>query len=200
MILGIDEVGRGCWAGPVVAGAVALNTPVVGLNDSKKLTKLARARLDQTIRIEALAFGVGWASVEEVDRLGLTEAVRLAMHRAVAEAEANAGEKASELIVDGSYNFFAEDPRARTVVGADAIIPEASAASIIAKVARDTWMATDAARDFPAYQFEKHVGYGTALHLAMLKLYGVSTLHRKSFRPIKELLEWPVPSVNNDNV
>lgn len=189
MILGIDEVGRGCWAGPVAAGAVALRAPIVGLNDSKKLTKLARTRLDEIIRAKALAFGIGWASAEEVDRLGLTEAVRLAMHRAVDEAEANVGVKASELIIDGSYNFFAEDLRARTVVGADALIPEASAASIIAKVARDTWMATHAAKEFPAYQFEKHVGYGTALHAAMLKLHGVSELHRRSFRPIKELLD-----------
>ncbi len=188
MIVGIDEVGRGCWAGPVAAGAVALRTPLVGLADSKVLTKLARGRLDALIRTEALAYGVGWASAEEVDRFGLTEAVRLAMQRAVLAAETLARQTATELIIDGSFNFFAGDARARTLVGADALVPEVSAASIIAKVARDRWMAEIAAKQFPLYGFEKHVGYGTALHRERLRLHGVSSLHRRSFRPIKELL------------
>ncbi|HEY8999021.1 MAG TPA: ribonuclease HII [Candidatus Saccharimonadales bacterium] len=188
MILGIDEVGRGCWAGPVAAGAVALRVPLPSLADSKTLSKKTRERLDALIRAEALAFGVGWASVEEIDSLGLTEAVRLAMRRAVLAAEESACQKADELIVDGKYNFFADDVRARVLVGADALIPSVSAASILAKVARDRWMSSVASKDFPAYGFEKHVGYGTALHRERLQLHGVSALHRRSFRPIKELL------------
>lgn len=200
MTVGVDEVGRGCWAGPLAAGAVALKAPIVGLADSKVLTKLTRERLDVLIRSEALAFGVGWASVEEIDRLGLTEAVRLAMHRAVFEAEATAQQLATELIVDGSFNFFAGDERARTLIDADASVPEVSAASILAKVARDRWMAGIAAKEFPVYGFERHVGYGTALHREQLRTHGVSRLHRRSFRPIKEFLERPSPTLSNDNV
>lgn len=188
MIVGVDEVGRGCWAGPVAAGAVALKKPLTGLADSKVLTKLARQRLDVLIRAKALTFGIGWADVEEVNRLGLTGAVRLAMQRALSKAEALAQQPATELIIDGSFNFFAGDTRARTLIDADATVPEVSAASIIAKVARDRWMAEVAARDFPLYGFEKHVGYGTVLHRERLRLYGVSPLHRRSFRPIKDLL------------
>lgn len=194
MIVGVDEVGRGCWAGPLAAGAVALASPIVGLADSKVLTKIARERLDVLIRAEALAFGVGWASVEEIDRLGLTAAVRLAMQRAVLAAEALAQRPAAEIIVDGSFNFFANDARARTLVSADALVPEVSAASILAKVARDRWMTEVAAKDFPLYGFEKHVGYGTMLHREQLQAHGVSSLHRRSFRPIKELLERQVPN------
>lgn len=188
MILGVDEVGRGCLAGPVAAGAVALRLPLEGLADSKVLTKLARKRMDAVIRAKALAFGVGWASVEEINIFGLTQALRLAMQRAVTEAEASAAQAATEIIIDGSFNFFKGDPRAHTMVGADALIPEVSAASIIAKVARDQWMAEVAAKQFPLYQFEKHVGYATALHRELLRAHGVSALHRRSFQPVKELL------------
>jgi len=182
MIVGIDEVGRGCWAGPLVAGAVALGAPIVGLKDSKKLTRLQRERLDAEIRVSAKAFGLGWVAAEEIDTLGLTEAVRLAMQRALAEIML----EFDELIVDGNYNFFADDSRSRAVIGADNSVPAVSAASIIAKVARDHFMA-EASLKFPGYGFEKHVGYGTAAHQAALLANGLTELHRRCFRPIQAL-------------
>ena len=184
MIVGVDEVGRGCWAGPLVSGAVALRTPIVGLDDSKVLTKKRREALAAQITIEAAAIGLGWVTPVEVDEVGLTEAVRLAMRRAVEQIACTF----DELIVDGNFNFFPEDKRARAIIKADATVPAVSAASILAKVARDKWMATEAARQYPDYQFDKHVGYGTALHRKALAEYGVSPIHRRSYKPIQELL------------
>ena len=180
MIVGVDEVGRGCWAGPVVAGAVALRAPIPGLKDSKKLSKKQRERLDAEIRVEALAFGVGWVTALEVDQVGLTEAVRLAMQRALAQIDV----AYDELIVDGNHNFFPENPKSRALIAADNLVPEVSAASIIAKVARDRFMA-DMSASYPGYAFERHVGYGTAAHQAALQQLGVCTLHRRSFKPIQ---------------
>lgn len=184
MIVGIDEVGRGCWAGPLVAGAVLLKEPIPGLKDSKLLSKLQRERLAAEIELHAVAIGLGWVSADELDAVGLTEAVRLAMNRAVAEIT----RPYSEIIIDGSYNFLADNPQAMAVVRADATVPAVSAASIVAKVARDAWM-REAARAYPAYGFEKHVGYGTALHQAMLKTHGICALHRKSYKPIQTILQ-----------
>src|SRR5690349_902897 len=104
MILGVDEVGRGCWAGPLVAGAVLLAEPLQGLKDSKLLSKIQRERLDATVRVMALGFGLGWVSAQEVDELGLTEAVRLAMRRAVAAVT----HPYNDLVIDGNYNFLPE--------------------------------------------------------------------------------------------
>lgn len=102
MIVGIDEVGRGCWAGPVVAAAVLLGNPIVGLNDSKKLTKRARERLDADIRLGALAYGIGWVSPADIDAWGLTEAVRVAMRRAFAVITM----PYERIVIDGNHNFF----------------------------------------------------------------------------------------------
>lgn len=184
MIVGVDEVGRGCWAGPLVAGAVALHSPIPGLKDSKVLTKKSRERLSAQIIQEAVATGIGWVSVAEINRLGLTASVGLAMKRAIKQLQCDI----DQIIIDGNYNFFPNDPRVRTLVKADALEPAVSAASIIAKVARDTWMATKATKMHPNYQFEKHVGYGTALHRQLLAQYGVSALHRQKYKPIQELL------------
>lgn len=183
MILGVDEVGRGCWAGPLVAGAVLLDEPITGLRDSKQLSKRQREILAAEINLQAIAAGLGWVRPEEVDALGLTEAVRLAMERAISQIKA----VYDELIIDGSYNFFPNNLKARAIIKADATVPAVSAASIIAKVARDDYM-TKIAEQYPHYAFEKHVGYGTALHLEQLKLHGVSDIHRKSYKPIKALL------------
>ena len=183
MIVGIDEVGRGCWAGPLVAGAVLLGRPIAGLKDSKKLTKLQRERLDAEIRVVAVSYGIGWVTPAEIDELGLTKAVGLAMHRAM---EGIVGEY-SEVIIDGNYNYFKELPMARAVIGADNSVAAVSAASIIAKVARDHYMAS-IANTFPGYGFERHVGYGTAAHIQALKDLGKCELHRLSFKPI-QLLE-----------
>ncbi len=180
MIVGIDEVGRGCWAGPVVAGAVLLREPLPGLRDSKKLTKLARERLDAAIRVAATAYGLGWVDAAELDRVGLTEAVRLAMRRAFAVITA----PYERIIIDGNHNYFAGVPGSEALVGGDNLVPAISAASIIAKVARDRYMAEMSLR-YPGYGFEKHVGYGTAAHLAAIKLQGLCQLHRHSFKPVR---------------
>jgi ribonuclease HII len=137
--------------------------------------------LDIKIRAKAKAFGIGWVSSEEVDALGLTGAVRLAMDRAVAEIP----KTYDEIIIDGNYNFLAHLPKTSTLIKADDKIPAVSAASIIAKVARDNWMATKAAQQFPLYGFERHVGYGTALHRAAIELHGICDLHRRCFAPIR---------------
>jgi ribonuclease HII len=182
--VGIDEVGRGCWAGPVVAGAVALGRPIAGLKDSKQLNKQQREILVPIIHASALAVGLGWVQPAEVDAIGLTAAVGLAMRRALEQIELTY----NEIIIDGNFNFLADNPKAKAVIKADNTVPAVSAASIVAKVARDKYMAGIAA-DYPDYGFERHVGYGTALHLERLKLHGVSDLHRRSFKPIQALVQ-----------
>ena len=184
-IVGIDEVGRGSWAGPLVAGAVVLARPIDGLNDSKKLTKLQREKLAAEIQVEALAVGLGWVEPAELDSIGLTAAVGLAMQRALEQITVDF----DEIIIDGNLNYFPDDARAKAVIKADASVGAVSAASIVAKVARDNYMANVAHRKYPEYAFDKHVGYGTSLHQQMLKLYGACDLHRKSFRPVQALLE-----------
>jgi ribonuclease HII len=182
IVLGIDEVGRGCWAGPVVAGAAILLNSIKGLRDSKKLSKIQRTKLDLIIRQNAV-IGLGWVTPKEVDEIGLTRAVRLAMQRAVAKIDV----PFDEIIVDGSYNFLIDDPRSKAIVRADDSVSAVSAASIVAKVARDNYM-TGQAKVFPKYKFEKHVGYGTALHATFLKTYGPCELHRLSYKPIRALM------------
>lgn len=181
--VGIDEVGRGCWAGPLVAGAVALVEPLAGLRDSKKLSKKQREALDVTVRSEAPGIGLGWVWPAEIDKHGLTWAVRTAMKRALAEIAV----EYDEIIIDGNINYFANDPKARAVIKADDSVPSVSAASIIAKVARDAYMAGLDGR-YAGYGFDKHVGYGTAAHIAALKGLGVSDVHRLSYKPIKAFL------------
>lgn len=178
--VGIDEVGRGCWAGPVVAGAVILQEPITGLADSKVLKKKQREQLAAQIHQQALAIGLGWVDAATIDRVGLTTAVKWAMQQALEQITANY----DEIIIDGNLNFLTDNPRARAIIRADATEPAVSAASIIAKVARDKYMAEITA-NYPQYGFEKHVGYGTALHIERLKIHGVSKLHRQSFKPIK---------------
>jgi len=182
--VGIDEVGRGCWAGPVVAGAVILNGPIAGLADSKQLSKRQRERLSAAIRVSAAAIGLGWVAPAELDEIGLTAAVGLAMRRALDQITAAYG----EIIIDGNFNFLADKLNVKTIIKADATVPAVSAASIIAKVARDKYMA-DMTRQYPDYGFDSHVGYGTALHLEKLKLHGVSDLHRRSFKPVRALVQ-----------
>jgi ribonuclease HII len=181
LTVGIDEVGRGCWAGPVVAGAVLLKQPIDGLTDSKLLKKARREELAAIIKEKALAVGIGWVDAATIDEIGLTEAVGLAMKKALLQIEL----EYDEVIIDGNYNFIKDNPKVRTLIKADLTVPAVSAASIVAKVARDNFMAEVKGND---YGFAQHVGYGTALHLEKLKLHGVSELHRKSFKPVKALL------------
>lgn len=186
LVVGIDEVGRGCWAGPVVAGAVLLpedfTVPAQAawkLADSKAMTKLQRQSADTAIRAVALAYGLGWVAAPDVDKLGLTAAVTLAMRRALQAIDC----WYDEVIVDGSYNFLHDNPKSMAVIKADSVVPAVSAASIIAKAARDAYM-TQAAVDYPGYGFESHVGYGTRQHRTALQTLGLCELHRRSFRPM----------------
>jgi ribonuclease HII len=181
--VGIDEVGRGCWAGPLVAGAVILGEPIVGLKDSKKLSKKQREKLVGQIKSTAVSIGLGWVWPEEIDIGGVTQAVKVAMERALAAIDASYG----EIIIDGNINYFPNEPKAQAVIKADDSVPAVSAASIVAKVARDDYMA-EMAKKYPEYAFEKHVGYGTAAHIAALKLHGICVLHRKSYKPIKVII------------
>jgi ribonuclease HII len=187
--LGIDEVGRGCWAGPLVAGAVILparpkfEKEHIKLRDSKKLSKHQREVAARWIHDKALAVGLGWVAPQEIDTVGLVRAVGMAMERALAGITLNF----DEMIIDGNYNFFAHDPRARAVIKADDSVLCVSAASVVAKVARDNYMA-ELGEKYVGYGFEKHVGYGTAAHIAALKSLGVSDLHRLSYKPIRALM------------
>lgn len=188
MILGIDEVGRGPWAGPLVIGAVVLpdSYTIEGLTDSKKLSAKKRILLDMQIRQEALGFGLGWVHAEELDEIGLAAALRRATIRAVEAIQV----PYHEIIIDGTINFLKETSKGQfvtTMPKADLLIPAVSAASILAKVARDTYM-EEQSEIYPEYGFNSHVGYGTAKHHQALITHGVTPLHRKSFTPIAKLL------------
>lgn len=182
--VGVDEVGRGCWAGPLVACAVVLERPIAGLKDSKKLSKLQRETLAARIKKEALAIGFGWVEPKAIDISGITEAVKCAMEQAIAAISV----EYERIVIDGNINYFPNDKRAEAIIKADDRVPAVSAASIVAKVARDEYMATVAHDQFPDYGFGQHVGYGTKLHIEMLNLHGVTHLHRKSYKPIQALL------------
>ena len=189
MLLGIDEVGRGCWAGPLVAGAVVLRQEVDGLRDSKKLTKKRRDILALEIQEKAFV-GLGWVWPDEIDQWGLTKSVQYAMLRAVKDLHLNGGTY-DEIIIDGNYNFLncvnglqCEPANVMTMVRADDSVPAVSAASIVAKVARDNYM-IKISEEYPQYAFDKNVGYGAPAHTAALKVHGVTSIHRISYKPVK---------------
>ncbi len=183
-IAGVDEAGRGPLAGPVYAAAVILHParPIAGLADSKKLSATQREKLFEVIQHEALSWAIATASVEEIDTLNILQASLLAMQRAV-EALAP---RPQEILVDGLYC-----PRvsmsARAIVKGDSKEPAISAASILAKVARDGEMRKLHAQ-YPHYGFDAHKGYGTAAHRAALAAHGVSPVHRRSYAPVRNLL------------
>lgn len=192
-ILGIDEVGRGPLAGPLVVGAVILPDEkpewAAELKDSKKLTTKKREKLSEIILKEVPCVGIGWVSASELDEIGISAALRLATRRAVEEVQ-KAHVPFSQIIIDGKVNFLAGTKLGgfvSTAVKADDLIKEVSAASIVAKVARDHYMYEVGAK-FPEYGFEKHVGYGTAKHLAAIREFGICPEHRKSFEPIKSMI------------
>lgn len=186
MILGIDEVGRGPWAGPLVIGAVVLGDATIeGLTDSKKLSASKRERLAAIIREETLAYGLGWVDATEIDEIGLSAALSLACRRAVEQINV----PYHEIIIDGTINFLSGTTKGQyvtTLKKADLLIASVSAASIIAKVARDDYMALQD-EVYPGYGFASHVGYGTASHKAAIQRMGITPLHRRSFAPIKAL-------------
>lgn len=239
MVIGIDEVGRGCWAGPLVVGTVALgeDAGLVGLADSKKLSANQREQIAAQIKSKALDYALGWVNAGEIDAYGLTFSVGLAMRRALHDLKPG---PYTEIIIDGNYNFLSLQPPpnpnpnsnpkppssyrsrsdlpqpthidpcntrckivcersdlthlggggfgVRTVVGGDGVVDSVSAASILAKVARDDYMKKISAK-FPAYGFDKHVGYGTKLHRGNLAKHGVCTIHRRSYKPVMDLIQ-----------
>lgn len=186
-VCGVDEAGRGPWAGPVVAAAVLFASPSSipqGLDDSKKLTKSARDSLVHAIRDSTPYIGIGIATPEEIAALNIWGATSLAMKRAVETL----GITPNLALIDGKThpkNFPCET---QTLVGGDGISVSIAAASIIAKTHRDELM-THYAQTYPYYGFERHMGYGTPEHQAALAEHGPCAIHRLSFRPIRELLE-----------
>ena len=197
MILGIDEVGRGPWAGPLVVGAVILGgTEIDGLDDSKKLTKKRREALDVEIREKAAAHALGWVSAPELDDAGMSQALQLATRRAVEQIQAQCCQQNlafSEIIIDGKVNFLrgtALEKFVATIPKADGLIPSVSAASIVAKVARDQFMAEQDAV-YPGYGFKSNAGYGVAKHRAAIERLGVTPLHRLSFAPLAKYADRP---------
>ncbi len=185
LICGVDEAGRGPLAGPVYAAAVILNDSRIidGLADSKKLSEKRRNYLAQEIKQHALAWAIATASVEEIDAINILRASLLAMRRAVAALRV----QPHEVWVDGLYCPDTGLP-SRAIVRGDSSVAAISAASILAKTARDAAMLLLHER-YPQYGFDVHKGYPTAAHVAALKLHGVSDVHRRSFRPVRELLQ-----------
>lgn len=198
MILGIDEVGRGPYAGPLVIGACILgdwqNSEnaewIEKLTDSKKLSAKRREELYVLIKEKALAAATGWVSSAEIDEVGLSEALRLATRRAVEQIQ-KTKVPFSEIIIDGTMNFLVGtklEKYVSTLKKGDFLVKEISAASILAKVERDNYMAKlDAV--YPKYGFGKHVGYGTAAHQKAMEEFGLTPEHRRSFRPVREIAE-----------
>jgi ribonuclease HII len=185
MMAGVDEVGRGPLAGPVIAAAVILDTenPIQGLMDSKKINEKKRIFLAKEIREKALAWAMGRAEHDEIDSMNILQASLLAMKRAIESLSI----KPELVLVDGIYRPDI-DCKVVPIVKGDSKVPVISAASIIAKVARDNEMiALDS--EYPGYGFSQHKGYPTKMHINALKKLGISSIHRKSFAPVKHLLE-----------
>ena len=185
LIAGVDEVGRGPLVGAVVTAAVILDptNPISGLNDSKKLSEKKRLLLVDEIKAKALSWSLGRAEVYEIDTLNILHATMLAMERAVAGLHI----QPEWILIDGNRIPDGLKGRATAVVKGDSLVPEISAASILAKVARDAEM-TALHQQHPQYNFAGHKGYPTAEHLAAIRQYGILAEHRRSFRPVRELL------------
>ena len=184
LVAGVDEAGRGPLAGPVMAAAVILDDrrPIVGLADSKKISPRRREALFDEIRAKALCCSIAQASIEEIDTLNILQATMLAMRRAVMGLRL----PPKLVLVDGN-RLPVLDIRAEAIVKGDDKVPAISAASILAKVSRDRWC-QEYHQQFPQYGFDKHKGYGTADHLAALRLHGPCPQHRRTFKPVTDLL------------
>jgi len=183
LIAGVDEVGRGPWAGPVVTCAVILdvNKPIDGLMDSKKLSEKKRLYLSDIIKDRALAWSLGRAEVEEIDQYNILQATMIAMQRAVAGLYL----KPTEVLIDG--NRCPDLPyKSQAIIQGDSKVDVISAASIVAKVARDQEMILMDER-YPGYGFAKHKGYGTKIHMDALAKLGPCEIHRRSFAPVANI-------------
>ena len=191
---GIDEAGRGPWAGPVVAAAAVFLDPSIlppslldGIQDSKKLTKTKRENIyHKLMELKSFHYGIGLASVDEIDSMNILKATFLAMERATHALP----QKPETLLIDGKYIPSFKGIRTFPVIGGDGISLSIAAASILAKVTRDKIMA-ELSETFPSYGWERNAGYGTAEHQEALKIHGITSHHRKSFAPIKALLAPP---------
>lgn len=177
ILCGVDEAGRGPLAGPVCAAAVILprGLEIPGLNDSKKLSEKRREALYDVIVSSAMAYGIAFADVEEIERLNILHATFLAMNRAIAQLSV----KSELALIDGNRNSDIEMP-SRCIVRGDSRCADIAAASILAKVTRDRYM-IKMAEQYPQYGFEQHKGYGTKQHYAALREYGATPIHRMSF-------------------
>lgn len=184
-IVGVDEAGRGPLAGPVVAAAVILDParPIYGLKDSKQLSSLQRSRLHLEIKQHAICYQIAMATVEEIDQINILQATMLAMKRAVE----GLAFKGHEVWIDGNRAPDLSLP-VKTFVQGDQLYAEISAASILAKVARDDIM-LHYAKQYPDYGFETHKGYPTKDHMNALAQFGVLPIHRKTFGPVRRMLE-----------
>ena len=184
LVAGVDEAGRGPLAGPVVAAAVILDDlqPIKGLADSKLLTPRRREKLFDEIRAKALCCSIAQASVEEIEELNILQATLLAMRRAVDGLRL----KPNLVLVDGN-RLPVLAMRSEAIIRGDALVAAISAASILAKVQRDRWC-VELDLQYPQYGFARHKGYGTTEHLTALRLHGACPQHRKTFRPVLEVL------------
>jgi ribonuclease HII len=186
LIAGLDEAGRGAWAGPVAAGAVILSPAsdlverLKGVRDSKQMTARQRASSAERIRAVALAWGVGFASAAEIDQIGIVAATRLAMKRALDSLEI-----APEHLLIDALRLPAVDLPQTALIKGDCRVLSIAAASVLAKTERDRWM-ENLDRQQPGYGFARHKGYGTAAHRAALEVLGPCSQHRHTFRPVSE--------------
>lgn len=191
--IGIDEVGRGPLAGPLCIGAVALEMDgsieyPADIRDSKQISRRKRQEMASWIKENAMSWGLGWCTVDEIDNYGMSYCLKLAARRAYHQLSEEARRSASQIAIDGNMMML-EDPRAFTVIKGDDKIKAISAASIIAKVARDYYMMKKVAVEHPGYGFEHHVGYGTARHRAELEARGpIIGVHRLSCAPVARAL------------
>ena len=187
-VAGLDEAGRGAWAGPVAAAAVILpeNSAILrslqGVRDSKQLSPERRAELAPVVQKNALAYGVGQATAAEIDAVGILPATRLAMQRALQALTA----AAEHLLIDALFLIDVDTPQTALIKG-DQRSLSIAAASILAKTSRDAWM-VEYGQLYPQYLFARHKGYGTALHQQMLARYGSCEIHRQTFAPIRDLI------------
>ncbi|HSW96931.1 MAG TPA: ribonuclease HII [Candidatus Saccharimonadales bacterium] len=189
-VAGVDEAGKGPWAGPVTAGAVMIHEAkqiVKTVRDSKIMTEKQREKAFDEICKKSTAFGVGIVSAEEIDAIGIDPAVKKAMLMALEAIEVTGKIKLNYVIVDGSKTKLLEKYPSKRILKGGLYHYTISAGSVLAKVTRDRLM-KKFADQYPAYGFEKHVGYGTAIHMQALREHGPCPLHRKSFAPIRKLL------------
>jgi len=186
LVCGIDEAGRGPWAGPVTAAAVILGEDhgIIGLTDSKKLSEKKRIALEATIKAKASAWGLGWASPEEIDKINIRQATHLAMRRAVEALNI----KPSFALVDGNDMPSGLGCKGEAIIKGDLKEPAISAASILAKTARDRLL-IEMDTTYPGYGFAGHKGYGTKSHAEALKTLGPCQIHRMSFAPVRRAVE-----------